>query len=50
MGKYKKAISILKKGLKADNERDDIYNLMGFCNFKLKKHEKSLNVLKRYLK
>ncbi len=49
MGKYKKAISILKKGLNTDNERDDIYNLMGFCNFKLKKHEKSIKCFEKVL-
>jgi len=25
-----------------DNERTDVYNLMGFCHFKLKEHEKAI--------
>jgi ribosomal protein S12 methylthiotransferase accessory factor len=42
MEKYSQALSVLKKGEALDKERTDIYNLMGFCYYKLKKHEKAI--------
>lgn len=39
---YAAALSLLKKGREWDAERTDIYNLMGFCHFKLKQHEKAI--------
>jgi ribosomal protein S12 methylthiotransferase accessory factor len=35
MGEYRKALEMLKHGEELDKERTDIYNLMGFCHFKL---------------
>ncbi|MEJ2096978.1 MAG: YcaO-like family protein [Deltaproteobacteria bacterium] len=42
LGDYEEAIKILKTGEACDKERTDIYNLMGFCHFKLKQHEKAI--------
>jgi ribosomal protein S12 methylthiotransferase accessory factor len=42
MGEYRRALSILKKGEELDQERTDIYNLMGFCHFMLKEHEAAI--------
>ena len=42
MGAYQKAIDVLKRGEAHDPERTDIYNLLGFCHFKLKQHEKAI--------
>jgi ribosomal protein S12 methylthiotransferase accessory factor len=42
MGEYRQALNILKKGEKLDQERTDIYNLMGFCHFMLKEHEAAI--------
>ena len=46
MGEYRKALSVLKKGEELDQERTDIYNLMGFCHFKLKEHEAAIQNFK----
>ena len=42
MGEYRKALEVLRKGEQLDQERTDIYNLMGFCHFKLKEHEAAI--------
>ncbi|MFC1820018.1 tetratricopeptide repeat protein, partial [Thermodesulfobacteriota bacterium] len=42
LGQYKEAITVLKKAEKYDNERTDIYNLMGFCHFKLREHDEAI--------
>jgi ribosomal protein S12 methylthiotransferase accessory factor len=42
MEDYKKAILFLEKGESYDSERTDIHNLLGFCHFKLKDHEKAI--------
>jgi ribosomal protein S12 methylthiotransferase accessory factor len=42
MGAYKNAIRVLEEGEVHDKERTDIYNLKGFCYFKLKKHERAI--------
>jgi len=49
MGAYEKALEILKLGEAHDNERTDIYNLMGFCHFKLKQHEQAIEAFARAL-
>jgi len=49
MGDYSSALDVLKKGEALDNERTDIYNLMGFCYFMLKQHEKSINAFKKVI-
>ena len=42
MEDYKQAVSVLEKGESYDSERTDIHNLLGFCHFKLKDHEKAI--------
>jgi ribosomal protein S12 methylthiotransferase accessory factor len=42
MGKYREALDILQKAEALDDDRTDVYNLMGFCHFKLKEHEKAI--------
>ncbi|MCX5880957.1 MAG: YcaO-like family protein [Deltaproteobacteria bacterium] len=42
MQDYRQAISVLEKGESYDSERTDIHNLLGFCHFKLKDHEKAI--------
>jgi ribosomal protein S12 methylthiotransferase accessory factor len=42
MQDYRQAISVLEKGESYDSERTDIHNLLGFCHFKLKEHEKAI--------
>ncbi|NQT70372.1 MAG: YcaO-like family protein [Desulfobacteraceae bacterium] len=49
MGKYRKALALLKKAESYDRERTDIYNLMGFSHFKLKEHEKAIACFKKVL-
>ena len=47
MGEYRKALKVLKEGEKIDKERTDIYNLMGFCHFKLKEYEDAITCFKK---
>jgi ribosomal protein S12 methylthiotransferase accessory factor len=42
MGEYRQAIEVLEAGEKLDPARTDIYNLMGFCHFKLKEHPQAI--------
>ena len=49
MGRYRKALDVLKKGVGLDSERTDIYNLMGFCHFKLKEHEAAIENFKKII-
>ena len=46
MGEYRQALRVLKKGEELDQDRTDIYNLMGFCHFKLKEHEAAIQNFK----
>ncbi|MBF0377110.1 MAG: YcaO-like family protein [Desulfamplus sp.] len=50
LGIYDKAIEVLEKGIAVDSERDDIYNLMGFCHFMLKNHKKSIVCFENVIK
>ena len=50
LGKYRHAISTLEKAERYDNERTDIYNMMGFCYFKLKEHEKAIKCFRQVLR
>ena len=43
MGEYRQALEVLEEGAKLDRERTDIYNLMGFCHFKLQEHEAAID-------
>lgn len=49
MGSWEKALDVLKQGESYDKERTDIYNLMGFCHFKLKQHERAIENFARVL-
>ena len=49
LGSWEKALEVLKQGETYDNERTDIYNLMGFCHFKLKQHEQAIDCFARVL-
>jgi ribosomal protein S12 methylthiotransferase accessory factor len=49
MGEYRQALDILKEGEKLDQERTDIYNLMGFCHFKLKEHPEAIRNFKKVI-
>jgi ribosomal protein S12 methylthiotransferase accessory factor len=49
MGEYRKALDVLEKGEKLDPERTDIYNLMGFCHFKLKENEAAIANFKKVI-
>jgi len=42
LGHYEKALEVLAEGAAHDSERTDIFNLMGFCHFMLKQHEKAI--------
>ena len=49
MGKYRQALDVLQKGAQLDHERTDIYNLMGFCHFKLQEHEEAIDNFKKVI-
>jgi ribosomal protein S12 methylthiotransferase accessory factor len=49
MGEYRKALDVLKKGEQLDRERTDIYNLMGFCHFKLRENEAAIANFKKVI-
>ena len=48
--RYKDAIVVLEKAEQYDPERTDIFNLLGFCFFKLKEHEKAIKAFQEVLK
>jgi ribosomal protein S12 methylthiotransferase accessory factor len=50
LGQYREAIRMLEKGADNDDERTDIFNLMGFCYFRLKEHEKAIECFQRVLR
>jgi ribosomal protein S12 methylthiotransferase accessory factor len=47
---YKRAITVLEKAEAWDDERTDIHNLMGFCYFMEKDHEKAIECFQKVLK
>jgi ribosomal protein S12 methylthiotransferase accessory factor len=49
MGQYRKAIDTLEKAGSLDRERTDVLNLMGYCYFKLKEHERAIACFQRLL-
>ena len=49
MGDYNGALDVLKKGKAYDRERTDIYNLMGFCYFMQKQHDKAIKCFKQVI-
>lgn len=42
MGEYKEAIEVLKLGIEADDDREDLFNLLGFCHYKLEDYESAV--------
>lgn len=46
---YTKALDILARGIDIDDQRTDIYNLAGFCHFKLKNHEAAISSFEKAL-
>ncbi|MCP4689505.1 MAG: tetratricopeptide repeat protein, partial [Desulfobacterales bacterium] len=50
MERFPEALDVLKKGLALDSERIDILNLMGFCYFKLKAHEKAIDSFREVIR
>lgn len=49
LGRYRRALEVLREGETLDDERTDIHNLKGFCHFKLKQHEEALRCFKRVI-
>ncbi|MBW1710013.1 MAG: YcaO-like family protein [Deltaproteobacteria bacterium] len=49
MEDFKLAISYLERSAALDDERQDTFNLLGFCFFKIKQHEKSIKAFKKVL-
>lgn len=50
MNQYRQAITVLEKATAYDSERTDVCNLMGFCHFKLKEHEKAIECFREALR
>jgi ribosomal protein S12 methylthiotransferase accessory factor len=48
-GQLKKALTLLEKACSLDDERTDTYNLMGYCLFALKEHQKAIDAFKKVL-
>ncbi|MBW2091600.1 MAG: YcaO-like family protein [Deltaproteobacteria bacterium] len=46
---YEQAIGYLERSADLDHERQDTFNLLGFCFFKTKQHEKSIESFKKVL-
>jgi ribosomal protein S12 methylthiotransferase accessory factor len=49
LGQYREAIYVLKKAEEYDSERIDIPNLMGFCYFKEKEHQKAIECFQKVI-
>ena len=49
MGEYRQALEVLQQGARLDPERTDIFNLMGFCHFKLHEHEEAIQNFKNVI-
>lgn len=47
MGEYKGAIEVLKLGIEADDDREDLFNLLGFCHYKLEDYESAARAFTR---
>ncbi len=48
--RYGEAIEVLKKGKAYDQDRTDIHNLLGFCYFKRKEHEKAIQCFQEVIR
>jgi len=47
---YHEAIGLLEEAEKHDSDRTDVYNLMGFCYFKLRDYEQAIQCFKKVIK
>ncbi len=47
MGEYEEAVRVLRLGVEADDEREDLHNLLGFCYFKMGEHETAVTHFSR---
>ena len=50
MEQYHEAIRLLEEAERYDTDRTDVFNLMGFCYFKLREHEKAIQYFERVIK
>ena len=48
--RYDEAIEVLARSAEIDHERSDTFNLLGFCYFKTKRHEKANDAFRQVLK
>jgi ribosomal protein S12 methylthiotransferase accessory factor len=48
--RYREALAVLERGLRLDPDRTDLYNLKGFCHFKLREHEAAIESFKAVLR
>ena len=48
-GQFDKALEVLEEGLRHDDQRTDLYNLMGFCLFKQKKFEAAIEQFQKVI-
>jgi len=49
-GRYREALTVLQAGIDIDPEREDIYNLMGFCHYMQADHEKAIDAFREVLR
>lgn len=49
-GRYREALKVLKTGIDIDPEREDIFNLMGFCHFRLGDHASAIDAFREVLR
>lgn len=47
LGRYREAIAAARRAVGYDSERTDAFNLMGFCHFKLREHDKAIACFER---
>lgn len=47
LGRYAEALTELEAGIRLDDERIDLFNLMGFCHFKRGEYEKAIEAFQR---
>ena len=50
MERFREALAVLQEAETLDAERTDIYNLMGFCHFRLGEHERAIAAFEKLLR
>lgn len=48
--RFREAIALLEKAGAMDSGRTDVFNLLGYCHFRLKEHEKAIGCFREVLK